>query len=237
MNEPTLDVRQRIVDAAADLLARGGRDAVTTRAVSAAAGVQAPTIYRHFGDMRGLLDAAAHDTLAAYVRTKATRADTDDPVDDLRRGWDLHLAFGLANPAVYVHLYGDPAATASASAAREGIEVLRGLVARIAEAGRLRVSVAEATRLIHAAGSGVTLSLLAMPAEARESSLSETMREAVLAAVTVPNGPPADPPGAARVATRAVALRAVLDEGSEVLSPAESHLLGEWLDRLAEGGR
>ena len=34
--------------AAAGLLASGGRDALTTRAVAAAAGVQAPTIYRLF---------------------------------------------------------------------------------------------------------------------------------------------------------------------------------------------
>jgi hypothetical protein len=35
------------VQAAARLLAEGGREAVSTRAVAAAAGVQAPTIYRH----------------------------------------------------------------------------------------------------------------------------------------------------------------------------------------------
>jgi len=48
------DARARIVRAATELLATGGRNAVTTRAVSAAAGVQAPTIYRHFGDMQSL---------------------------------------------------------------------------------------------------------------------------------------------------------------------------------------
>ena len=36
--------RGRILDAAASLLTAGGREAVSTRAVSAAAGVQAPTI-------------------------------------------------------------------------------------------------------------------------------------------------------------------------------------------------
>jgi AcrR family transcriptional regulator len=36
-----------------------GRRAVTTRAVAAGAGVQAPTIYRLFGDKDGLLDALA----------------------------------------------------------------------------------------------------------------------------------------------------------------------------------
>ena len=55
------DARARILRAATELLATGGRDAVTTRAVSAAAGVQPPTIYRHFGDMQGLFEAVARD--------------------------------------------------------------------------------------------------------------------------------------------------------------------------------
>ncbi|HLR84941.1 MAG TPA: helix-turn-helix domain-containing protein, partial [Nocardioidaceae bacterium] len=42
--------RQRVIEAAIELLARDGRDAVTTRAVADAAGVQAPAIYRLFGD-------------------------------------------------------------------------------------------------------------------------------------------------------------------------------------------
>ena len=87
--------------AAAKLLAAGGRNAVTTRAVSAAAGVQPPTIYRHFGDMHELLGAVVLETLAVYVRGQATRALTNDPVEDLRRGWDLHIGFGLANPDAF----------------------------------------------------------------------------------------------------------------------------------------
>ena len=43
----------------AQLLNDGGREAVSTRAVAAAAGVQPPTIYRQYGDMQGLLSAVA----------------------------------------------------------------------------------------------------------------------------------------------------------------------------------
>jgi len=78
MTEQATKTQRRIVRAASELLVRGGRKAVTTRAFSAAAGVQAPTIYRQFGDMRGLLDAVARETLSAYVREKAVRAQTDD---------------------------------------------------------------------------------------------------------------------------------------------------------------
>jgi len=121
----------------------------------------------------------------------------------------------------------------------EGVEVLEGLVARIAEAGRLRVDVAHATDLIHAAGTGVTLTLAATPPEERDPRLSETIREAILSAITVPGSAeaPNDGPDASsaagRVAVHAVALRALLAEAPSVLSPAERQLLSDWLDRLA----
>jgi hypothetical protein len=122
---------------------------------------------------------------------------------------------------------------------REGVAVLQGLVARIAEAGRLRVDVVHATVLIHAAGTGVTLTLAATPPEERDPGLSETMREAILTAITVPDSAVAPDggsdaaPAAERVAVHAVALRALLAEAPSVLSPAERQLLSDWLDRLA----
>jgi len=237
------DARARIVRAAAKLLATGGRNAVTTRAVSAAAGVQAPTIYRHFGDMQGLLGVVARETLAVHVREQATRALTNDPVEDLRRGWDLHIAYGLANPDAFALLYSAPSVAAYTSVIQEGVAVLQGLVARVAEAGRLRVDVVHATVLIHAAGTGVTLTLAATAPKERDPRLSETMREAILTAITVPvsaKGPhrgAAVAPAAERVAVHAVALRAVLTDAPSVLSPAERQLLSDWLDRLAMAGR
>jgi AcrR family transcriptional regulator len=232
------DARARIVRAATELLATGGRNAVTTRAVSAAAGVQAPTIYRHFGDMQGLFEAVARETLATYAREKASRPLTNDPVEDLRRAWDLHIAFGLAHPDAYALLYSAPSVAAYRPVIDEGVALLEGLVARIAEAGRLRVDVAHATDLIHAAGTGVTLTLAATPPEERDPRLSETMREAILTAITVPpsgaaNGETDAARAAERVAVYAVALRALLTEAPSVLSPAERQLLGDWLDRLA----
>ena len=233
------DARSRIVRAAAKLLATGGRNAVTTRAVSAAAGVQPPTIYRQFGDMQGLLGVVARETLAAHVREQATRALTNDPVEDLRRGWDLHIAYGLANPDAFALLYSAPSVAAYTSVIGEGVGVLQGLVARIAEVGRLRVDVVHATALIHAAGTGVTLTLAALPPKERDTRLSEAMREAILAAVTVPasarapSGGSPDAAPAERLAVHAIALRALLTEAPSVLSAAERQLLSDWLDRLA----
>ena len=230
-----VDTRRRIVRSAAELLAEGGREAVSTRAVAAAAGVQAPTIYRQFGDMRGLLDEVASFGFSEYLSEKTAREIVEDPVEDLRSGWDLHVGFGLANPAFYTLMYGDPRPGAETTAALEAAGILHELVKRVAEDGRLRVGVERAAQMIHAAGMGATLTLIGTKPEDRDPALSELTREAVLAAVTTDE---ADEPAMEiecrdRLARRAVALKAVLPEAAE-LTPGESTVLSEWLDRLID---
>jgi AcrR family transcriptional regulator len=220
----------RIVAAAARLLESGGEEAVSTRAVSAAAGVQAPTIYRLFGDKQGLLDAVVTDGFEAYLAEKTVREESDDPVADLRAGWDSHVGLALERPALYRLMYARPHGAGYSPAARAAFAVLAALVRRIAAAGRLRVAEGRAVGLIHAAGSGTALSLIAVPPEKRDPGLSDAAREAVIAAITT-DAP--DVPASGPVAT-AVSLRAALEDVA-VLSDAERELLVEWLDRIAGG--
>ncbi|THA50122.1 TetR/AcrR family transcriptional regulator [Streptomyces sp. A1136] len=220
--------RARIITAAARLLAESGREAVSTRAVSAAAGVQAPTIYRLFGDKRGLLDAVAAHGFASYLDEKTDLKPSGDPVEDLRAGWDLNIGFGLANPALYALMYGEPRPDATPPAALAAAEVLAAHIHRIAEAGRLRVDEERAAQLVHAVGGGTVLMLLATPEDRRDLTVSDLAREAVIAAITADAPAPA-PPGPAGAA---VALRAVLPQTS-ALSASERSLLTEWLDRIA----
>ena len=220
--------RERIIAAASRLLAEGGHEAVSTRAVSAAAGVQAPAIYRLFGDKQGLLDAVASHGIAAYLAGKAHREPGPDPVEDLRRGFDEHVEFGLANPAVYALMAADPRPGTRSAADAAGAEFLAKLVGRIAEAGRLRVPEQLATQLITSAGRGTTLTLIAQPEDERDPALIHAAREAVVAAITT-DAPVAARPGPAAAA---VTLRAVLPQ-STALTPGEGALLTEWLDRIA----
>ena len=226
---PRDDIRSRIVAVAADLLHAGGRDALTTRAVAVAAGVQAPALYRLFGDKRGLLDAVAEHGFAAYLGEKMVRELGPDPVEDLRRGWDLHIGFGLANPAVYALMYGDPRPGVGSTAAAAAYLILKGLVRRIAVAGRLRVGEERATDLMHVSGCGTVLTLLAMPEGRRDMGLSRAARDAAIAAI-VTDSPVVEESGPA---TAAITLRAALPDSVAVLSDGERRLLGEWLDRLA----
>lgn len=215
------------------LLTKGGRDAVSTRAVSAAAKVQAPAIYRIFGDKQGLLDAVAMHGFETYLRSKRDNPATDDPVADLRRGWDLHVGFGLAHPALYSLVFGDHRPGGESPAARQAFELLKGLIHRIAAAGRLRLTEQRAALLVHSAGRGLTLTLIALPEEERDPALSVLARESVIAAITT--DPPREQAESGGPVAAAVALRAALPQLA-VLTAAERGLLADWLDRIATAG-
>jgi AcrR family transcriptional regulator len=225
------ETRAHIVATAARLLASGDRDAVSTRAVAAAAGTQAPAIYRLFGDKDGLLDAVAEYGFASYLEEKMhdkqARPTAGDPIADLRAGWDLNVGFGPANPALYSLMFGDPKPGRKPPAAAAAFEVLRERVNAIAAAGRLTVSERLAADLVHAAGCGTVFTLLVIPEERRDMRLSVMTREAVIAAITS-EAPAVGTPGPAAAA---IALRAALPAAT-VLTEGERHVLGEWLDRL-----
>jgi AcrR family transcriptional regulator len=224
-------VRARILAATADIIAKGGRDAATTRSVAAAAGVQAPAIYRLFGDKSGLLDAAAEHGLKRYVAQKSFQASHDDPVEELRAGWDLHVAFGLANPGLFVIMSGDPRPRAMSPALSAAMAVLRQRIRNIALSGRLRVSEDRAIMLLHAVGTGTVFALLAQPEHQRDPELSAIAREAVIAAITG-----AAVRGAASgAAGAAVAMNAALGQ-TNVLSEGERQLMSELLIRIAKAG-
>lgn len=221
-------MRRRIVDAAMRLLESEGRDAVTTRAVSAAAGVQPPTIYRLFTDMGGLLEAVAEAGFEEYLARKRDLGLTDDPVADLHAGWDLHVQFGLDYPAHYLLMYGRPEQDRAIPAVEEGMSRLRGLVERIAAAGRLTVGVEDAVAMVHSACVGTALGLIGTPPGERDLERSRRLREAVIGAFTGQA-----PSGTGDLAQRAVGLKAALGQSDGVLSAGEHALLDELLDRLA----
>lgn len=225
--EPEPTHRDRILSAAESLIATSGSEAATTRAVAAAAGVQPPMLYRLFGDKDGLLDAVAERALQTYIASKRLREVSGDPLDEVRNGWDLHVEFGLARPAIFLVMTLRSAEGRETAAMRQGIELLRGKIRRLAGTGRLRVAEVRAVELLQSAANGVILTLLAQPPEARDLALSHAMREALIA--TLVGGAREEVDGRERGA--ALALRAHLLQ-LRGLSDGERHLLGELLDRI-----
>ncbi|MGO9961329.1 MAG: TetR/AcrR family transcriptional regulator [Solirubrobacteraceae bacterium] len=225
--------RERIVRATARLLANGGREAVTTRAVEAGADVQAPTIYRLFGDKRGLLDAVAEHEFGDYISDKAATAGDDlgrDPVEVLREAWSVSVAFGLDHPALFSLMNGDPRPDVQWSAAKLGISILRAGVRRIASAGRLKVGEERAINLIVASARGAVLTLIGTPVAQRDLGMLDDVLEGLLSTIT------AEPrtQRSFETALAANALRAALRDSSADLTPGERAFLDELLMRLAD---
>lgn len=229
-SSPELDIRSRIIQAAAALIEQEGREAATTRAVATAAGVQAPAIYRLFGDKRGLLDVVAEHTLNTYVSEKSTRSPHPDPIQDLRNGWDLHVAFGLAHPEVFAILADDPQSDQTSPAVALGNGILRRRVRRIAQSGQLRTSENRAIDLLRSMSVGTVRTLLGQPENIRDLGLSVAARDAVIVAITGETNVPPD----SGVGGAAAALRSSLDQ-TPVLSDGEKLLLEELLDRISRG--
>jgi AcrR family transcriptional regulator len=224
--------RAQLVEVAAHLLATGGPEAVTTRSVALAAGVQAPTIYRLFGDKSGLLDAVVEHGFASYVARKPPVGTDGDPVESLRAGWELHVGFGLANPELFRLMHTALRTPKGRAVAAAGAGVLQARVHRVAEAGRLRVTERRAVDLIQAAGTGVVFTLIDQAEDERDDTLADTAWESVCATIL------SDASTAAITgpAAAAVTLRATLPD-LKALTAAERALLGDWLDRIAESQR
>jgi AcrR family transcriptional regulator len=234
MSSRTLSARERLLEAAADLLVRDGD--FSTRAVCDAAGVGAPTLYHHFGGKDGLVEAAIAHASESRIERKRALDRSGEPLDDLRRGWDDHVAFAVEHPALYRLFYARvDEAKELPPAAREAREILLGELEAIARAGQLRAEPELAADVVHAAAHGVGSLLASRPGFPWHEQLSAFLREAVIAAITgdggaAPDGHPARGGDAAR---HALALSSLLADRPAGLSPAESGLLQEWLARLA----
>jgi AcrR family transcriptional regulator len=210
--------RDRLLLAAAELLEAAQGAEVSTRAICQRAGVQAPTLYHHFGSKRGLEDAVVTHGFKQYLADRAALGGDGDPLDDIRAGWDLHVRYGLENPYFYGLVYGRVIPGKPCGVVAEVEAMILQALQPAARSGRLRVPPEQAAREILAASTGVVLTLITQPEG--DLSLSDDVRDAVLARITTESGP---------VASAAAALDAAL--GTE-LSEGETALLREWLRRL-----
>jgi len=234
--EQATSAAERMLRAAADLLQTGGIEAVSTRAVAAAAGVQPPTIYRQFGDKDGLLDAVAGFVLEGYLEKKRLLTDASrDPAVELRDLWDLHTEFGLNQPDCYVLTFGQTRPGRTVPVAAETVELLTEVIGRLGDQGRLRMSVERATAYFRSCGAGFILIQIGTQPGLRDPELSSIIFDDMMAAISTE--PTRTRSATPELAGRAVALQEVLRDKKDLpLTSAERHLLTEWLKRLADSG-
>ena len=221
-----MDTKSALISKATELLAASKTGDISTRAVCDAVGVGQPVLYRIFGDKDGLMAAVVDEAWSAYIASKRRAEASNDPVEDLRHGWDNHTAFALANPHAYRLLFATPLTTRPSSL-DQAMELLLGILRRVAEQGRLRVSPEEAARIVMAANSGIALGLILRPEQYSGMNASDEVRDATLRSILAETTTlEADAPSVA-----ATTLQAHLAD-TDAFTPAEAALLTEWLTRL-----
>lgn len=222
-----IDTRTRLLNAAAELIAATPGEDFSLRAVCDAAGVKMPTLYHFFGNKQGLIEAVIERGFDMYLSAKSSAESSGDPIQDLRMGWDAHVAFGLENPGFYTLMYGKVRPGYSPEAQSRPTEILRFLTARAEAEGRLIVGSEQAAAHILATNIGVTLRLIILGED--DPELSAGVREGVLAAIT----------GAGRTDDGQRFGHSIIERAAahpEILGATETQLLIQWIGRLGEGG-
>ncbi|MEV6595200.1 TetR/AcrR family transcriptional regulator [Streptomyces acidicola] len=172
-----VSTRDRLLVVGADLLqaAQGGE--VSTRAITQAAGVQAPTLYHYFGSKQGLLDEVVSHGFHRFLEEHQA-SSVDDPIEAVARAWDMHVRFGVEHPAFYAHLYArvEPGYKCGVVSQVE-LMLLSSLEGAV---GQLTVSPADAAKTILAASSGVVITMIGELDGTVDWALSDRTRDAIL---------------------------------------------------------
>lgn len=182
-------MRERLVDAALGMALAKGVEAVSTRAVCGAVGVQAPTLYHHFGDRAGLVRAVVDRAFEDYFAQKdvATPTSSSTPRQEVAAGWDAHVAFARAHPGLYPAMY--PVSDQQSPNLERSATLLRSGFDRLAREGSLAPGITPeiADAALRAALRGVAHAVAAAPDAPINEQVSATVRDAVIARLINPD--------------------------------------------------
>ena len=168
-------LRQEIIDAARDILAREGYEQLSMRKVAERIEYSPTAIYLHFEDKRDLVFQVCEETFGRLVSELVTlETEFKDPVERLRHGMHRYVAFGLRHPQHYlatfvavpqdqlpedIERYNNPD-----SNGMHALGIMRACVMACVDARTFRPVDADVTaRALWAALHGVTALLIQMP--------------------------------------------------------------------------
>ena len=168
-------LRQEIIDAARDILAREGYEQLSLRKVAERIEYSPTAIYLHFEDKGDLVFQVREDTFGRIVsELESLESEFKDPVARLREGMRRYVAFGLRHPQHYLATFvAVPLDQPPEDAARydnpdsngmRALGILRANVMACVDAGKFKKADPDVTtRAIWAAMHGVTSLLIQMP--------------------------------------------------------------------------
>lgn len=186
--EQRAHARRTILDASEAILVGGGYERFSIRRVVARCGYTAPTIYYHFGDKDGLLDALLEERFGRLARQLRRVPDGDDAVAYLRATALAFVRFGLRHPTHYQLLFIPRAGEHAPPPSLEEVRVrLEQAWARLWEAGRLRAGEVEsAAQALWMLAHGLVSGPLQRPDLAWSKTLVEDAIDALLRGLVAP---------------------------------------------------
>jgi len=137
--------RERILDSGLHLFAEKGFTGATTKDLSANAGVNEVTLFRHFGSKKALFASVIQERSHLGEIEDRMSVDTDVPVDDLfERNAKAVLAALKANRHISMMILGDAwrmpdmQGMTSDLGMEKSVDILAGLMAEFTAAGKAR---------------------------------------------------------------------------------------------------
>ena len=139
------EIRGLILDAARELFAAEGVEAVTMRRIAERIEYSPTAIYFHFKDKEALLTELCDHDFREFAQGFARMAEIADPVERLRASGYAYIDFGMKNPSHYRLMFMTPKAVGlkegglrQGDPAEDAYAFLKSIVAEIIAAGRLR---------------------------------------------------------------------------------------------------
>ena len=140
------ELRTRILDAARELFAEQGYDAVTMRGIAERIEYSPTAIYFHFKDKETLLRELCDKDFSALAQDFQKIAKTADPVERLRMIGQAYVAFAVEHPSHYRLMFMTPKPALSAANSQlargnpeeDAYAFLRATVAEAIAADKLR---------------------------------------------------------------------------------------------------
>jgi len=141
------ETRTRILDAAREMFAAEGVEAVTMREIAKRIEYTPTAIYHHFRDKQALIAELVEQDFLAFSRAFQKTAAIVDPLERLRAAGLAYVEFGLSHPSHYRVLFMTPELAARKSDVHishrghpreDAYEYLRQTVGAAIAAGRLR---------------------------------------------------------------------------------------------------
>jgi len=186
--EQRAQVRRAILDATEALLLEEGEERFSIRRLVERCGYTAPTIYHHFGDKTGLIDALLDERFERLARRLKRVPRGDDPVGYLREMALALVRFSLRNPTHHRLLFTPRAQPhAPPRSAREVQEMLEQAWTELWEEGRLLTGdAASAGQAVFCLAYGIASRRIARPEHEWSKSGIQDAVDALLRGLVAP---------------------------------------------------